>query len=318
MKNLVEIIKRKASLGLVLIGTTSLILTGCSKEEVMSQRENASFYATDAPIDNAEVKAVFVTVADIRVDGKSIEGFQKTTLEVSALTEGKTQLLKNAELEADAISEITVVMDYDLDASGNSPGSYILKVDGTKEAIASNATELSFTKNLALNGGSDNDIVIDFDLRKMIREEAKGDFELVSSAELESSIRVVSAGTTGSVEGKLDSVSKIKGKAVAYLYAEGSFNNAEIMGQGESKIEFMNAINSAVVAEDGSFKIAFTEEGDYEIHIFEYDDVDNDGEMEIKGKIVLNTTGSADAGGFTVGANSKTDLNVGVKSIFPL
>lgn len=318
MKNLLEKIKRNVGMSLVLFSSISLVLTGCSKEDVMSQRENVRFYATDAPIDNAEVEAVFVTVSEIRVDGKKVDGFQKTTLEVSALTEGKTELLKEAQVQSDAMSEITLVLDYEMDANGNSPGTYILKTNGTKEAMASTSSELTFNKLIELEGGSSNDVVIDFDLRKMVKEESKGDFELISKAELESSIRIVTAAKTGVVEGKLDSANKIQGKAIAYLYAAGSFDSTELSGKGESKIEFMNAVNSAIVASDGSFKFAFAEEGNYEIHIFEYDDIDNDGRLEVKGKIELNTTGSADAGGFTVGANGKTDLNVGVKSIFPL
>ncbi len=318
MKNLVKRMKRQTSIGLIVLGLTSLLMTSCSDEDVKREANKASIYATDAPIDNAEVKAVFVTVSELKVDGKKVEGFQKTTLEVSALTEGKTQLLNDAEVDASSVNELTVVLDYEMDANGNSPGSYVLKLDGSKDAIASNETELTFTKNLDISSSGSNDIVIDFDLRKMIKEEAQGNFELVSSSELESSIRIVSSAKTGTVEGRIDSSSKVEGKAVAYLYSKGTFDLTELKGQGESNIEFKNAVNSAEVSSDGTFKIAFAEEGEYEIHIFEYTDSNNDGKMEIKGKLELKLMGGADLGGFTVGANNKTDLDIGIKSIFPL
>ncbi|MFT7592488.1 MAG: hypothetical protein ACI9UJ_002425 [bacterium] len=318
MKNLVKDIRKKSGLGLTLLASVAILFTGCTDDTSDSQNHKASFYATDAPIDNVDVDAVFVTVTEIRVDGQKVEGFQKATLELTALTNGKTELLEETEIEANSFSEITVVLDYALDAEGNAPGTYVLKADGTKEAMASASSELSFSKLIKLNAGESNDIVLDFDLRKMVKEDTRGDFELVSKAELESSIRVVKASATGTVEGKLDSISKVKGKAVAYLYAKGEYAITEMQAQGESNIVFKNAVNSAVVANDGSFKLAFTEEGDYEIHIFEYVDTNNDGRMEIKGKIEISAMGSAGLDGFTVGANSKTDINVGIKSIFPL
>jgi hypothetical protein len=73
---------------------------------------------TDAPIDNANVEAVFVTVSDIMVDGTSLEGFSRTTFDLSALVDGKTETLGKLKLEADSYSDIQLELGYATDAEG--------------------------------------------------------------------------------------------------------------------------------------------------------------------------------------------------------
>lgn len=318
MKNLSKRIRKQAYRSLAVLGAMGVLLTGCSKEDVISNKNKVSFYATDAPIDNAEVEAVFVTVSELRVDGQKVEGFQKTTLELTALTNGKTQLLEEAEIDANSINSVEVVMDFEADANGNFPGSYVLTTDGRKEAIASSETNLVLFKSLEIESEGDNQVVLDFDLRKMLKEENDGDFELVTTAELESSIRVVMASKTGTIEGTLDSMEMIRGKAVAYLYAEGEFTKAEMQASGQSGVEFANAVNSATLSSNGDFKISFAEEGEYEIHIFEYDDTNNDGKLEIVGEIDLQSALGGDVDIFSVGANSSTKIALGVNAILPL
>ena len=72
-------------MAVALIVVQTLFMTSCSDETIREGSRRLAIEATDAPIDNAEVKGVFVTVSEIYVDNKKIEGFNKTTLEISAL-----------------------------------------------------------------------------------------------------------------------------------------------------------------------------------------------------------------------------------------
>ena len=74
------------------------LMVSCSKDDddagnPASETYTTEVYLTDAPIDNAEVKGVFVTIAEVKVNGLALEGFQKTTIDVSSLSNGTTKLL---------------------------------------------------------------------------------------------------------------------------------------------------------------------------------------------------------------------------------
>jgi len=64
-------------------GCAVALFTACSENsnEPMGQGE-VQFEITDAPIDDANVKSVIVTVADVKVDGQSLSGFTKQTIDL--------------------------------------------------------------------------------------------------------------------------------------------------------------------------------------------------------------------------------------------
>src|SRR4051812_16279497 len=86
-----------------------LMLPSCSDDESMGKGD-VDFEITDAPVDDASIKGVFVTVSDIKVDGQSISGFTKQTIDLKAYQEGKTTLLGTSQLNAKTYSTITLVL----------------------------------------------------------------------------------------------------------------------------------------------------------------------------------------------------------------
>src|SRR6267142_4932408 len=110
----------------ILFGSAMLMLPACNRSNEPMGKGEAEFQITDAPSDDASIKGVVVTVADIMVDGKSISGFAKQSIDLKAYQEGNTKLLGTAQLDAKAYNSITLVLDADADASGNSPGCYVL------------------------------------------------------------------------------------------------------------------------------------------------------------------------------------------------
>ena len=93
--------------GLALV--TMLVMMSCSKTDdsiTDGESYNTSFEVTDAPIDKAEVEAVFVTITNVSVDGKSLEGFSATTINLAALVNGKTEAMGNLDLQANRIQAL--------------------------------------------------------------------------------------------------------------------------------------------------------------------------------------------------------------------
>src|SRR6476646_2906926 len=87
------------------------MLSACSKSSEPMGKGEAEFQITDAPADDASVKSVFVTVADLKVDGQSVSGFTKQTIDLKAYQAGATKILGSAQLDARAHSTVTLVLD---------------------------------------------------------------------------------------------------------------------------------------------------------------------------------------------------------------
>ena len=128
-----------------LILTTVIILLGflftqCSKDDTTGhEKGQMSVAITDAPSDDANIEGTFVTVSEIKVDGKTMDGFTKQTIEISAYQEGNAKLLFDDEVEASSYNSITMVIDYETDASGNTPGCFVLTKDNMKHNLATSS-----------------------------------------------------------------------------------------------------------------------------------------------------------------------------------
>src|SRR5258706_16088451 len=113
----------------VLFGAAMFMLPACDRSNDPMGKGDAEFQITDAPSDDASIKSVFVTVTDIKVDGKSVSGFTKQTIDLKAYQEGNTKVLGTGTVDAKAYSTVLLVLDADADAAGASPGCYVLTTD---------------------------------------------------------------------------------------------------------------------------------------------------------------------------------------------
>src|SRR4249920_182240 len=80
--------------------TVALLFTACEKDDTTSSGSaTTTIKITDAPIDDASVTGAFVTITDIQLDGQSVQGFSKTTIDLNAYRNGATQSLGNFNLQ---------------------------------------------------------------------------------------------------------------------------------------------------------------------------------------------------------------------------
>ncbi len=313
----------------ILIVSLLFVFVSCSNDDDdpadPTLKGTAKFEITDAPIDDTNVEAALVTVTDIKVDGESISGFSgKQTIDLMAYQNGQVKSLGQAELEAGTYTDIELVLDYDTDASGNSPGCYVRTTDGTKHDLKAEANNTITIQaaSFEVEEGSSVNVLLDFDLRKTIREEdtpqPDDQYDFVTTAEMNTSIRLVNKGATGRIEGKVENTFTTSDRIVVYAYKKGTYTkNNEISGQGASNIEFKNAVTSATAESDGSYTLHFLESGAYEVHFIAYEDQDNDGSLELKGELELSLVGNLgiDLNNITVDANTATSVDVSVIGI---
>ncbi len=311
--------KNLSRLGLLL---GLILFVSCSEDDSMeepgtgTEGNSTAVYITDAPVDEANVEAVFITVSEVKINGKAVEGFNKTTLEISSLIKGNTEFLGELNLEAGSTSDISLML-ADTDASGDGPGNYVVTSDGAKQEIAA-ATEINLTDQVEIVSDMDNEVVLDFDLRKSLKHE--GDtYSFVSESQLENNIRAVNEINTGIVTGNVDNTNEANADVVvAYAYKAGTFDEAQSNANSDG-IRFSNAVSSAVVSEsNGEFEIHFLEEGDYELHFASYSDENQDGKLEFSSLVEANTASSIDLGSFAVEANSEVNLQISFTGLLGL
>ncbi len=255
-----------------------ILFPACNKSNEPIGKGEAEFQITDAPSDDPSIKGVFVTVADVKVDGKSVSGFTKQTIDLKAYQEGNTKVLGTAQLDAKAYSTVTLVLDADADANGNSPGCYVLTTDDSKYKLRSSGTiEVMISKSWNVSANSKSTIIMDFDLRKAVRtmSDPAVRYNFVSNDNLQLAIRLMSHDRVGTINGSYSEQTSINAdKIIVYVYKKGSFNaTTETQAQGDDGIFFENAMTSDEVKAglvSKTFTLAFLESGDYELHFAAY------------------------------------------------
>jgi hypothetical protein len=302
---------------IMLLGFPILFFSACNKDDVDHAEGDVTFEITDAPTDNPEVKAVFVTITDVKVEGKSFPGFKgPKTVNLLALQNGQTEILGTGRMAARAYGNVTLELDLEKDQEGNSPGCYVLTQENVKKQITSSGqSTLRAVYNRSLSiGEATNQFVVDFDLRKAIASRATAGGTAYTFADLSKSIRVVNKMSSGTVKGNF-SQSHNDYLIIAYAYKRGDFNK-EAETQGE--VLFQNAINSSLVSKTtsgGDFVLAYLEEGNYEVHFARYKKNSGTGNFELEGMLDVDAGTSASLNNLSVSAGANINLSLAIKGI---
>lgn len=304
-----------------------VFFTNCKDDDdnLTGSTGSVQFEITDGPIDDANITGAFVTISAIEVDGETLNLTSNQTIDLMAYQNGDTKILGTLDLEADTYNEVKLI----LDCGSGTPGCYMLTKDGTKHNLqvgSDSKFDLEVeTGSFEVMDSATTNVVLDFDLRKAIRYEdspqSNDRFDFVTESELENAVRIVSKDDAGTIEGTVsDDLGLVGDKIVVFVYEKGSFNKSdEIEGQGESEIQFKNAVTSATVDAQGNYTLAFLEEGDYEIHVFGYEDDNNDGEMELMGELSLDLLGNLglDLNNINVDSKATVELSLLITGILP-
>lgn len=293
-----------------------LLIVSCSKDEDDNVQPSAETYSTtvevtDAPIDNANVQGAFVTIANVMINGKALEGFNTTTVDLLTLQNGNTEALGNVALESGVTSNITVQLATDADDQGEAMANYILLASGEKIELALETTEIVISDAAEVLASTENTIVLDFDLRKMIVADGNG-FKFVSGSELQSSIRAVNRLNAGTIAGTVDDTGNNAETIVVYAYKKGSYEASQA-NENASGVRFAGAVNSSVVSDaNGSYSLNFLEEGEYELHYAAYNRDENTGALAFQGMLAVEAAAGLDLNilGLSIAAESTKTANV--------
>ena len=301
-----------------------MLFVQCSKvNETKDEKGQIMVKMTDAPSDDANIEGTFVTIADVKIDGKSVEGFAKQTIEISAYQNGETKLILNEEVSAKSYSAISLVLDYESDASGVSPGCYILTSDTEKHDLSVSGetqTEITVSNPFEVEANSETSLVVDFDIRKAVVREndtsTESEYTFVTSTELESAIRVFSQESTGKISGSVNMLFTTDNDRYVFIYHKGEFNVlSEGQGQGASNILFAKAVTSAKVNADGTYNLSFLEAGEYEIHVASFAQTLGDSTTLTGMFSATSATPGLLLNSISVSANAQLELDIDISGL---
>lgn len=310
---------------ILLLSIAAFAVQSCNdNDDLSSGMGEVEFEITDAPSDDANVKGVFVTVADIKVDGESIGLAQKQTIDLAAYTEGQTKLLGSSQLDAKTYSSITLVLDNESDATGNSPGNYLLTTGDAKYELTgttSGTTEIVLNKSIEVAANTSNTIVIDFDLRKAIQRSSNASkkYQFINSNELKLAVRAIDKNNAGAIKGTYqESFTTNADKIIVYAYKKGEFDQStETTADGNGRF-FANAVTSTVVKGGltDSYELHFLEEGEYEIAFAAYKKNTTNNQYELNTVLDAEIKISGSVTNFiTVGANTSTSIAANITGL---
>lgn len=310
---------------LFIIVVSAVFLTRCTDDETLSENSGTlNLKITDAASDDEEIKGIFITIKEIKIEGKPIRNFQPKTIEISDLKNGETELLISKELAAKEHEQISLVLATEADVSGKIPGCYVLTTNNTKHDLFNESTstteiEIPVSKTFELLPSKETNLVIDFDLRKAIIRNTSGKegYSFVTLSELENALRIVNEEDSGVITGEVKANFSDDSQIYLLVYRKGEFEvSVEGTGAGKSKVLFSKAVAISKVEPDGKFSLAFIEEGDYVIRVASF-------KRNSKNVFVFNgflLTTSKRTGmllnNVSVSAGAETELNVEVFSLF--
>jgi len=277
--------KMKSSwMSAMLVACAFLVFTSCKDDDdgdTSGSKGQVQFQITDAPSDDANIKSVFVTVADIKVDGQSVSGFTKQTIDLKAYQKGNTKVLGTSDVAAKSYSNVTLVIDTETSDSGTSPGSYVQTQDGAKfkltnSSVSSGKLEITLNKDYTIQTGAKSTSVMDFDLRKALTysTDATTKYRFATNSNLQSAVRIVSKENTGTIKGTYsEQAASNADLVIVYAYKKGTFTATETQAQGEDNIAFKNAVSSAKVdinLSGNTYVLPFIDAGEYELRFASY------------------------------------------------
>ncbi|WP_370089952.1 DUF4382 domain-containing protein [Ekhidna sp.] len=268
-------------LGIALLA--GLFACGDGGSEVTSNGK-ASISMTDAAVDAENVSKVMLSVSEVQAtangQSRTVATFSSPKqFNLMAYQNGETYFLGEGDLEAGSYSDLRFIL------SGESDSYVEMKDGSTKELIIENATTTGYQVSGAFDiaANSTTNLVADVDLRKALVAQSQSASE--TSFKLRSTARLVVSDLTGEIKGTVDGEMDASRRYVVYAYSKGSFSASEEAEPAEGRTRYEGSINSAVVANDGSYTLAFMEEGDYEIIVASYSNQDNDADLEFEGRV---------------------------------
>ena len=274
----------------------------------------------DVHADNIQVNIVFITVPDIKVYQRSVNGFEgPTTMDVLVLQNGRTELLLKDRFKAGSYNSFALELDFEADGDGNSPGIHIKKIDKTKQKPSGKATaEYAFNGTKRVMENSKSSVIRDSDSGKFIMPESEvySGYSLAIDTEMNGYLRFADENFSGSLKGTFNGQIDAKEEVAVYVYKKGQFNSGSELKE-PGGIPFKNAVASAMVDKGpaaNTYRIRLLDEGQYEVHFVSYEE-GTTGNLCMRGELEVDTHPEVNLTGIEIKPGIEATINVIAKDI---
>lgn len=258
---------KKVILVILVIVPALIFLSACQKDD-KEKAGRVVLSLTDSPIDNEDVKGVFITFTriDFQMDGKwqTFDEFDEPqTINLLELTNGNTVLLGDFNSGAGTYSELRFIIDApEMNAAPiSNPGCYLLFEDDTTQPLfipggAQTGFKAKGSFDVPENGTVH--VTADFDVRKsVVVAGASGKYLLKPT------IRIIVNDEAGTIQGNITGTAAFD-NVILYAYEHGEYDESEASEPAEGESRFPNAVSSSAAA-NGSFVLPFLAAGNYDI-----------------------------------------------------
>ncbi|MBN1820318.1 MAG: hypothetical protein JW833_06360 [Prolixibacteraceae bacterium] len=229
------------------------------------------------PSEFNDVLGAFITISEVWLDNKKLNGFSKQTIELSAYQEGDIKLLFSGNINGGTFKKITLILDHDTDETGDFPGCYILNDDNQKEQINScnRLNKIDFTKTINVNPDKTTEVVFQADLEKILAFHLQpinsGKWDSQNFIELSDSFKVVLKEECSMVKGEISRLNCSACEIYVLAYKKGEIGMLEnCFDQEQYTTLIKNAVAGSKVKPYGGYQLSLLEAGEYEIHLVSF------------------------------------------------
>ncbi len=259
----------------IVLFASSLILACGDDKEVAKGR--ASISVTDAPIDDENVSAVFISINSVELNGPdgwvTLDSFEEPlAIDLLSFQNGESYFLTDQLIDAGSYSEVRLMLNIQERVNGiqQNEGCYIEYIDGTTQPLFVPSGGQSGYKakgNFDITAGGVVALTLDFDVRKAVVESGNsGKFILKPN------IRLIANQDVGMITGNFDQEGADFEKVIVFAYQNDAFTEAETAEPSDEEVRFSNAVSSSMLDEEGAFTLAFMESGIYDLYFALFDE----------------------------------------------
>jgi len=250
----------------------SLFFAGCgggTSSTTTSTTGTVALSLTDAPVDDENIKSVYVTFTGLRYQyadsNDSNDGWQDVdlngsrTVDLLALQDGNTTLLSEVELPAGEISHVRFVLD--------TSKCYIeFEVGDPVDMIVPSGDQTGYKAigGFTIAAGGIVNVTADFDLRKSLTHTGSSTNNNSNDKYLlNPTIKIVDNITIGEINGTMN-LDANGSSVIVYAYADGKFDETQ-----EVSNDFSGAVTSTD-ATNGNYTLPWLASGTYDLVVVSY------------------------------------------------
>jgi hypothetical protein len=234
---------------------------------------------TDAPIDADTVAGVYISITKVEIGDKAsaevewveLADYSDAPKVINLLdyTGGLAYEIGEFELEAGQYNQIRFYLDAPEEGQGapTSPGCYIEFTDPEVEDAplfvpSGSQSGYKAVGAFVITENGDTEVTVDFDVRKSVH--VTGGQGQNQRYILKPTLRLIVDSQAGHIGGDITNGSQYSDITV-YAYQAGEYENTEADDPVEGEARFANAVTSCRMGEDGSYKLAYMANGNYDL-----------------------------------------------------